>query len=83
MFDPAYDSYEPSVTLAGGITRHVPLTIDANGFDFCIDWQRFADTISDRTRLVIVNFPHNPSATVIEQDFFVELVRLAKKHGFW
>ncbi len=35
-----------------------------------------------KPKLVIVNFPHNPSATVIEQDFYVELVRLAKKHGF-
>ncbi|MEJ2129254.1 MAG: methionine aminotransferase [Woeseiaceae bacterium] len=75
VFDPAYDSYEPSVTLASGITRHVPLTIDANGFDFCIDWQRFADTISDRTRLVIVNFPHNPTGAILTRD---DLDRLAE-----
>lgn len=35
-----------------------------------------------RPKLVIVNFPHNPSSTVVEQDFFVDLVRLAKKYGF-
>ena len=35
-----------------------------------------------RPRVVVVNFPHNPSATVVEQDFFVELVRLAKKYEF-
>jgi alanine-synthesizing transaminase len=35
-----------------------------------------------KPKLVIVNFPHNPSATVVEQDFYVDLVRLAKQHGF-
>ncbi|MFV0445650.1 MAG: aminotransferase class I/II-fold pyridoxal phosphate-dependent enzyme, partial [Planctomycetaceae bacterium] len=35
-----------------------------------------------KPKLVIVNFPHNPSSTVVEQDFFVELVKLAKKYGF-
>ena len=65
VFDPAYDSYEPSVTLAGGVTRHVPLAIDANGFDFHIDWQRLNDAINDKTRLVICNFPHNPTGAIL------------------
>jgi len=65
VFDPAYDSYEPSVTLAGGITRHVPLAIADNGTDFGIDWQRFEDALNDKTRLVIVNFPHNPTGAIL------------------
>ncbi|MEL7187754.1 MAG: aminotransferase class I/II-fold pyridoxal phosphate-dependent enzyme, partial [Pseudomonadota bacterium] len=56
VFDPAYDSYEPAITLAGGKTLHIPLQI--NGADFSIDWDRLADTINDKTRLIIVNFPH-------------------------
>lgn len=75
VFDPAYDSYEPSVTLAGGVTRHVPLAIADNGFDFCIDWQRFNDTVSDATRLVIVNFPHNPTGAILSRN---DLDRLAE-----
>jgi methionine aminotransferase len=67
VFDPAYDSYEPSVTLAGGVTRHVPLAIADNGHDFCIDWQRLSDTVNDRTRLVIVNFPHNPTGAILSR----------------
>lgn len=74
VFDPAYDSYEPSVTLAGGITRHVPLTIADNGHDFRINWQRLADALSDRTRLVIANFPHNPTGAILSHD---DLDRLA------
>jgi methionine aminotransferase len=67
VFDPAYDSYEPSVTLAGGITRHVPLAITGNGHDFRIDWQRLSDTVNDKTRLVIVNFPHNPTGAILSR----------------
>jgi len=75
VFDPAYDSYEPSVTLAGGITRHVPLRIADNGIDFCIDWQLFQDTLGERTRLVIVNFPHNPTGAILTT---ADLDRLAE-----
>jgi len=64
VFDPAYDSYEPAVTLAGGITRHIPLATDSPG-NFRIDWQRLEDSISDRTRLIILNFPHNPTGAIL------------------
>ena len=74
VFDPAYDSYEPSVTLAGGVTRHVPLRIADNGVDFCMDWQRFEDTLCDKTRLVVVNFPHNPTGAILQSS---DLDRLA------
>jgi len=75
VFDPAYDSYEPAVTLAGGVTRHVPLIIDSNGFDFSIDWQRLADAVNSRTRLLIVNFPHNPTGAILQSE---DLDRLAE-----
>ena len=72
VFDPAYDSYEPAITLAGGVTRHIPLKID--GVDFSIDWDMLADTISDKTRLIIVNFPHNPTGAILQDE---DLDRLA------
>jgi methionine aminotransferase len=61
VFDPCYDSYEPAVLLSGGRVIHLPL--DA---EFRIDWQRVKDTISARTRLIVVNFPHNPSGALLE-----------------
>jgi methionine aminotransferase len=65
VFDPAYDTYEPGVTLNGGITRHIALKTP----DFAIDWQQVRDTISERTRLIILNTPHNPTgACWSEQD---------------
>jgi methionine aminotransferase len=60
VFDPAYDTYDPCVTLNGGVTRHIPLSYP----DFRIDWQRVADTINERTRLIILNTPHNPSGAM-------------------
>lgn len=74
VFDPAYDSYEPSVTLAGGATKHVPLAVSDDGFDFSIDWQQLEDAIGDKTRLVIVNFPHNPTGAIFSA---ADLERLA------
>jgi methionine aminotransferase len=64
MFDPAYDSYQPAVDLAGGVGRHLPLLAP----DFKPDWQRLRDTVNDRTRLIILNTPHNPTGSVWDAD---------------
>jgi len=78
VVDPAYDSYEPAVRLAGGVTRHVPLRLAANGHAFSMDWQRLQDTLSPKTRLIILNFPHNPTGTILsadDLDMLAEIVR--------
>ncbi|MBC2678483.1 pyridoxal phosphate-dependent aminotransferase [Pseudomonas baltica] len=61
VFDPCYDSYEPSVELAGGTCVHVQLDAE----NFTIDWQRLSDAITARTRMIIINTPHNPSGALI------------------
>ena len=74
VLDPCYDSYEPSVELAGGRCVHVPLALPG----FSIDWQRMQDALSPRTRMVILNSPHNPSGALIsraELDQLAELIR--------
>ena len=60
VLDPCYDSYSPSITLAGGRVVRVPLTPGS----FRPDFDRIAAAISGKTRAIIVNTPHNPSATV-------------------
>ncbi|MEH6549513.1 MAG: methionine aminotransferase [Pseudomonadales bacterium] len=70
VFDPAYDCYEPSVTLAGGKTIHLPLQLP----NFHIDWQQLADSITPATRMIIINSPHNPTGSVLNQQ---DLERLA------
>jgi methionine aminotransferase len=60
VLDPCYDSYEPNIILAGGRAVHVPLTPRT----FRPDFDRIAAALSPRTRAIIVNTPHNPSATI-------------------
>jgi methionine aminotransferase len=60
-FDPAYDSYEPAVRLAGGRCLRLPLLPPGFG----IDWDRVRSALNERTRLVLLNSPHNPACTVI------------------
>ena len=64
MLDPCYDSYEPAIELSGGKAVHVPLRLP----DFSVDWQRVKDAITDRTRMIIINSPHNPSGAVFGAD---------------
>lgn len=70
VFDPCYDSYEPSVELAGGKCVHVQL----DAVDFTINWQQLGEAITARTRMIVINTPHNPSGALISA---AELDRLA------
>ncbi len=78
VFDPAYDSYEPAVTLAGGRTRHVPLRIGDDGHTFSIDWQRLADVVNRNTRLIICNFPHNPTGAILSAEDLDQLAAIVR-----
>jgi methionine aminotransferase len=83
VFDPAYDSYEPSVTLAGGRTIHVPLVISSEDPDFHIDFGRLADAITAKTRLIIVNFPHNPTGVILSQPDLDRLAETVRDTGIY
>ena len=61
MFDPAYDSYEPAIELQGARAVHIPLTVPT----FSIDWQRVRDAVTPKTRMILINSPHNPSGAVL------------------
>jgi methionine aminotransferase len=74
IFEPAYDAYEPAVRLAGGRCVRVPLSPPR----FRYDWDQVRRALSDRTRLIIINSPQNPSCTVADRndlDALAELVR--------
>ncbi len=77
LLDPAYDSYEPAVDLAGGRAVHVPLQRPGFG----IDWQRLRDAITPRTRLVVLNFPHNPSGATLDAADLALLAELLRGTG--
>ena len=74
VLDPCYDSYEPNIELAGGVAVHVPLT----PLSFAPDFARIAAAITPRTRAIIVNTPHNPSATVWSAAQMAQLAELLR-----
>ena len=74
VFDPAYDSYEPAILLAGGKTIHVPLSLP----DYAMDWDRLEQAINSKTRLIIINSPHNPCGSVLSTDDFDRLAALIR-----
>ncbi|MCC7122600.1 MAG: pyridoxal phosphate-dependent aminotransferase [Gammaproteobacteria bacterium] len=76
LFDPAYDSYEPAILLAQGRPVRLPLAPPT----YRIDWQRVADAITPRTRMIIVNSPHNPTGTVLAAEDLASLTELAERH---
>jgi methionine transaminase len=75
VFDPAYDSYDPAVRVAGARCVHLPLLPPL----FRHDWERVRAAVTDRTRLIIVNSPHNPACTVMSAGDMAELARLAEE----
>jgi methionine transaminase len=76
VFDPAYDSYDPAVRIAGARCVHIPLAPP----HFRYDWQRVRAAITPRTRLIMVNSPHNPACTVLPAADLAELASLAEQH---
>src|SRR5579864_4604677 len=73
-FDPAYDSYEPAVRLAGGRCIRLPLLPPR----FRFDWERVRATITPRTRLILFNTPHNPACTVATREDLNALAELIR-----
>ena len=63
LFEPAYDSYVPSVKINGGIPVYVPL----NKNDFSFDWDKVSEALTGRTRMIILNSPHNPTGSVVNE----------------
>lgn len=74
VFDPCYDCYEPAIELNGGICHHVALDLP----EFKINWQAPADAISPRTRMIIVNAPHNPSGVSLSREDLDKLAELIR-----
>ncbi|MEO7433644.1 MAG: pyridoxal phosphate-dependent aminotransferase [Dokdonella sp.] len=74
VLDPCYDCYEPAIELNGGHAVHVAL----NPLDFSPDWQKIKDAITPKTRMIMINSPHNPCGSVLsvaDLDTLAEMVR--------
>ncbi len=78
VLKPAYDTYAPAVMLAGGRPVLVPLD-HARGY--APDWQAVRDAITSRTRLIFINFPHNPIGRVLRKTDILALERIVDQTG--
>jgi methionine aminotransferase len=74
VLDPCYDCYEPAIDLAGGRAVHVPL----DPVDFSVDWDRVRAAITARTRLVMINTPHNPSGAMLSASDIAQLAEVMR-----
>ncbi|WP_249930127.1 methionine aminotransferase [Pseudoalteromonas aurantia] len=79
VFDPAYDSYKPAIELAGGKAVHVALSAP----DYMIDWVEVKRLINDKTRAIIINTPHNPSAKTLKLADLTSLKKLVIEHELY
>ncbi|MGX7686318.1 methionine aminotransferase [Flectobacillus sp. BAB-3569] len=75
LLEPNYDSYEPAVRLNGGIPVYVTLTPENN---YQIDWNVVKAKITEKTKLILLNTPHNPTGTVMSKDDLEQLAAIVK-----
>ena len=72
VLDPAYDCYEPAIDLAGARAVHVALDPQT----FAVDWQKVRDAITPRTRMLMINSPHNPSGAMLDEGDLRQLAEI-------
>ncbi len=77
VFAPAYDCYEPAVELFGGITKAIQLKPPF----YTPNWDEVAATISSKTKMIIINSPHNPSGMIFSEKDMLQLQELTEKHN--
>ncbi|HZY32889.1 MAG TPA: aminotransferase class I/II-fold pyridoxal phosphate-dependent enzyme, partial [Rhodanobacter sp.] len=79
VLDPCYDCYEPAIELAGATAVHVPLDPDT----FAPDWNRVRAAITPRTRLLMINTPHNPSGAMLTAQDMAAVASLLRDTSIW
>jgi len=72
IFTPAYDCYEPSIELNGGR----PIFVQMHAPDYKIDWDHVKKLITQRTKMIIINTPHNPTGVVLKDDDMLALEKI-------
>jgi len=74
IFEPAYDSYAPAVELCGGTVKHARMEPP----EYRINWQEVARMVTHRTRMIIINTPHNPTGSILSKEDLLALEHLTK-----
>lgn len=82
IIEPFYDLYIPVIELAGGIPVVVSMQApDANNPYYCVDWSRVRAAVTPKTRMLIINFPHNPTGINLASSDLDELERIVAETG--
>jgi len=82
VIEPYYDVYVPAITLAGGVPVVISMEPpNAQTNRYYVDWNKLEKAITSRTRVLVLNFPHNPTGIVLTQDDLNALERLVSKYG--
>ncbi len=76
IFEPAYDSYVPAIELSGGI----PVPIELSYPDFSVDWDQVKQKISAKTKMLIINNPHNPTGAILDEADLNTLAEIAESN---
>ena len=76
VIEPAYDCYAPAIALAGGVVVPVTMRLDADGYR--VDWDDVRAAVTPRTRMVVINTPHNPTGTILRQADLDALVAIVQ-----
>ena len=77
IFEPAYDCYVPAIELAGGI----PVYVSLKAPDYTIDWQKVRNVVNHKTKMIIINTPHNPAGSVMTANDMNELEKIVSGTG--
>lgn len=79
IFDPAYDSYAPAVKSYGGSIKPIALAAP----EFNINWKEVESLIDEKTRLIVVNTPHNPLGKLLTEEDMLKLAEIASEHNLY
>ncbi|RVU00614.1 aminotransferase class I/II-fold pyridoxal phosphate-dependent enzyme [Mucilaginibacter limnophilus] len=79
IFEPAYDSYAPAIRLMGGVVKSLSLEPP----DYSINWEMVKRLISNRTKMIILNTPHNPTATILRKEDIQQLYSIIKNQDIF
>lgn len=79
VLEPAFDSYVPAIKLNGGVPVFVALKFP----EYRIDWNALEDAITEKTRLIILNSPHNPSGSILTSEDITALIQILESKDIW
>ena len=74
VIEPAYDSYAPAIALAGGVA--VPVSMEVGPDGYSVPWDKLAAAVTPRTRLIVINSPHNPTGSILREADLERLTRI-------